>query len=261
MKNELAISTNNQSFATQVAESLEKSREISETIAGLSAISSKNNATLNTLLAEQKNQQKYQLGCTLGLLKAYIDTLPPQIAEKQKINGIPLNMLIKLKVDEEVLNQREQLKHVNDFTIEADYWKRYRRLSELICGYGYSMCFSQERFEEFYPKGMHQFVAGFAGGYSCGFHTIAADSCIETSTTQTVKQDIWKNWQFFLKHDVTEYRLDGKYLFMYHGGCNFNGENDVPYGNHVHFVNGGVYEKLQARSETEFISQKFDFNF
>lgn len=256
--NELAISKNNQSFATQVDESLEKSREISETITALSFITIKNNATLSALFSEQKKQLKYQLGCTLGLLKAYIDTLPPKLAEKQKLNGISMNLLIKLKVDEEVLNQRE---HAPNFTFETDYWRCYRRLSELICGYGYNMYFNQDRFEEFYPDGMHLFVSGFAGGYSCGFHTIAADSGIETTTTQTVKQDIWKNWPYFLKHDVTEYRLDGKYLYMYHGGINCSGDPDIPYGNNVHFVNSDVYEKLQSRQEGDFVTHTFDFPF
>lgn len=257
--NELAISNNNQSFATQVEESLEKSREISEAIVALSTITCKDNATLTALLAEQKKQEKYQLGCTLGLLKAYIDTLPTRIANSQKINGIPLDLMIKLKVDEEVLNQRENLTHVQNFTLETDYWRCYRRLSELICGYGYNMCFNQDRFEEFYPDGMHLFVSGFAGGYSCGFHTIAADSGIETTTTHTIKQDIWRNWPYFLKHDVTEYRLDGKFLYMYHGGINCSGDSDVPYGNNVHFVNSDVYERLQTRPEGDFVAHTFNF--
>lgn len=261
MSNELMINQNDRNFAAQLTETLEKSQEIAETITGLTAIGVKNNSTVNTLLAEQKNQQRYQLGCTLGLLKAYLDTLPPQIAEKQKIGGVPLSMLIKIKVDQEVLDQREKMEHVDTICIEPDYWKRYRRLSEIICGYGYSMCFNQELFERFYPDGMHHFVSGFAGGYSCGFHTIAADACIETTTTQTVKQDIWKNWPFFLQRDVQDYRLDGKYLYMYHGGFNCTGENDLPYGNNVRFVNGEVYKKLQARSEETFDSQKFNIIF
>ena len=261
MNNQLAISKNCQSFSTQLAESLQRSREISETITGLSSIGSKDNATLSSLLSEQKNQQRYQLGCTLGLLKAYLDTLPPQIAETQRINGVPMDMLIKLKVDEEVLNQREKMACADWVSPKSDYWKQYRRLSELICGYGYSMSFSQERFESFYPDGMHHFVAGFAGGYSSGFHSIAADSHNETTTTQTVKQDIWKNWSFFLDHDMRDYRLDGKYLFMYHGGINCSGDSDIPYGNNVRFVNAEVYKKLQSRSADEFTAQNFDFGF
>lgn len=262
MKNEqhLSIDKNNSAFAAQLIDASHTLSDISETIVALSAVQTQNNQTLLSLLTEQKNAQQYQMGYTLGIMKAYVDTLPAEVANHQRINGVPLDLLIKLKVDEAVLNQREMIKNVCNFTFETLYWSRYRRLSEAICGYGYNLYFIQERFEQFYPNGMHNFVAGFARGYSSAFHTIATECGIETVTTEPVEQDIWKNYPYFLSHEVHEYRLDGKYLFMYHGGCNFTGK-DLPCGNNVQIVNKGVYEKLQSRPVDDFTPCEFTFEF
>lgn len=259
--NTLALATNSTAFATQLSETCTKRAEINDTIAGLSSLSKKS-ATVVALLEEQYRLARYQLGYTLGLMKAYIDTLPAELAAKQKINGIPVDLLIKIKVDEEVLNKREASRKAHDFTYETEYWKRYRRLSESICGYGYNMYFIEERYHEFYPEGIHDFVSGFANGYSNGFHTIATEAGItDLVITKPVEQDIWKNWPFFLNREVHEYRLDGKYLYMYHGGWNCSGDRDMPYGDNVRMVNHGVYEKLQARPVSDFVDMEFNFGF
>lgn len=257
----LAIEKHNEVFATQLAEAVKKSKDIAETICGLSKLENPNNATLVALLNEQVANQKFQLGYVLGLMKAYYDTLPPVVAEKQKINNIPVELLIKLKVDAEVLDNREKIKNVVDFTHETDYWARYRRLSETICGFGYNMHFIPERFKMFYPNGMHKFVSGFAEGYSNGFHTIAEESGIKTEKTNPIEQDIWKNWEYFLTHESHEYRLNGKYLFMYHGGATTRDHLDAPYGNNVKIVNENVYEALRNRAAEDFIPHNFCFNF
>ena len=91
---------------------------------------------------------------------------------------------------------------------------------------------------------------------------IAAASGVETITTNPKTQDIWRNWEFFLKHDCHEYRLDGSYLYMYHGGANCSSDPNVPYGNNVKLVNKGVYQKLKARRiDSNFSNKEFDFGF
>jgi len=174
------------------------------------------------------------------------------------MNGIPLNCLIKMKVDEQVLDIREALK-TSDMTRETSYFPKYRRLSSIICGFGYNMSFIEERFQQFFPNGMHLFVLGFAEGYSDTLHMIAMDVGIEMDKTDPKTQDIWKNWPFFLKRECDSYRIDGNYLFMYHGGYNCSGDPSIPCGNNEKVVNSDVYEKLKARKATGFSTSSFDF--
>lgn len=253
---------NGGAFKSELETAMRKLTETGEVITSLSNISgTSNNQTLDAMLNEQKLIQKHQMRYILGLIKANYDTLPDALASQQKLGGVPLDLLVKLKVDEFVLIPREE-KRVSDMTIEKEYWSKYRRLSETICGFGYNMYFIKERFERFFPDGMHEFVLGFAEGYSFGFHAIAAASGVETITTNPKTQDIWRNWEFFLKHDCHEYRLDGSYLYMYHGGANCSSDPNVPYGNNVKLVNKGVYQKLKARRiDSNFSNKEFDFGF
>lgn len=257
----LMISKNNQALSALLSDNSIKIKEIEETIVGLNSIDRKNNRTLNAMLDDQKSQLRYQQGYRIGLLKALIDTMPPELAKNQTINNVPLGMLIKLKIDEEVLEKLEKNGKVSGPyapKFNESPWYNYRRFCELICGYGYNMYFLQERFEECFPNGMHNFIHGFADAYSTAFHAIAAEAGISTERTETIQQDIWKNWQFFFTHEVTEYRLDGSYMFMYHGGINVL-DSDIPYGNNVRVLNTGVYEKLQSRSSSEFTPYAFKF--
>ena len=147
-------------------------------------------------------------------------------------------------VDHLIREARERL-GAAEFT-QATGHAKYRRLSEVVCGYGYSMRFSEERFAKFYPGETRWLVAGFAEGYSTAFHSIATEAGLYTDQTLPVGQDIWKNWAYFLEPDCREYRLDGKYLFMYHGGINCS-DTAAPYGDNQKNVNAGVYKALQAR--------------
>lgn len=203
--------------------------------------------TTAAMLEKQNLLYQYQMGYILGLLKANNDCLPDDIAAQQTINGIPVGLAIKIKVDNMVLQPREEI-GPNELTYETEYWNKYRRLSELICGFGYNMRFSEERFEAFFPNGMHRFVLGFAEGYSKCFHMLADEAGIETVCTDPKTQDIWKNWMFFLKDDVEEYRLDGKYLFLYHGGYNWTKDRNIPHGNNEKLVNQEVYRLLKERT-------------
>ncbi len=136
--------------------------------------------------------------------------LPDEISEQQ-IEGIPLNFLIKMVVDKNVLDIRENGKP-DELTVNTRYEDKYLRLSEIVCGVGYGLVFNEEYFERFFPNGMHMFVLGFAEGYSETLHGIAKQAKVEMDLTDPKKQDIWKNYPFFLNRDCNEYRLDGKYI-------------------------------------------------
>jgi len=131
---QLTIS-NNKNSEFRGALMASKAKDTSEIIEALSATGNK---TAMTLIAEQKKIYKYQVGYVLGSLKANLDCLPDEIASRQKMNGIPLNLMIKMKVDENVLDVRETMK-VNEMTTVDGYMAKYRRLSECICGFGYYM--------------------------------------------------------------------------------------------------------------------------
>lgn len=255
MKNELTISKGNS--ATRITDMAAKATETQSIIDALSAT---NNKTAQALVKEQKLNHLYQLGYILGCMKADYDCMPDELAAQQKFNGIPVNLLVKMKIDEMVLDAREEA-HADDFTRETEYSRKYRRLCEMICGYGYNMSFIEDRFERFYPNGSHKVVEGFATGYSETFHDICNVYGIETATTDPKTQDIWKNFEFFTKREVHEYTLEGLYHYMYNGGVNCSGNPNVPYGSNMRMVNEGVYQKLKARSACEFEKTQVNFNF
>lgn len=254
--NELTISNSNNAME-RVSRMASKAKESFDLIEALKAT---NNPTALALVNEQSLNHQYEVGYVYGSLKANLDCLPDEIANRQRVNGIPLNLLIKMKVDEFVLDVREA-SHASEMTNYTDYAGKYRRLSELICGFGYNMSFIEDRFESFFPKGSHRFVLGFAIGYSETFHEIAAQACVPTDFTDPKTQDIWKNWEYFLKRDVHEYHIDGAYLFMYHGGFNCSDDPDIPYGNNSRVVNKDVYETLKARSASSFVTKPFNLSF
>lgn len=146
MKNELTIS-NTPNSMSRVYTMAAKAKETFDIVEALSATGNK---TAIVLINEQKLNQQFQVGYVFGSLKANLDCLPDEIAARQKMNGIPLNLLIKMKVDEFVLDVRE-VSHAQEMTGYTDYEGKYRRLSECICGFGYNMSFIEERFESFFP--------------------------------------------------------------------------------------------------------------
>lgn len=265
MSNNIAIYNGNDRFKKGLEKSMESITATSKVIASIAQLD-QNNATVQAFLKNEHEKNLYNKGHLLGYMKAWIDTLPEKLAAKQLISGIPVNMLIKLKVDEEVLNILEKY-YPRGFwttvTCETEYRKKYRRLCEMICGYGYNMYFIEKRFKEMFPDGMDRFVEGFAYGYSESLSTIAAGyECYQAGETDPKTQDIWKNWQFFLTHDCDTYTLEGEYFFMYHGGYNCS-QKPAPYGseNACRQVNKGLYEALKNRNPYDFESCDFNYSF
>ncbi len=215
--------------------------------------------SIDAIKAQQAGTCKYNLGAILGMLKAFNDTLPQEVAAMQRINGVPLDMMIKFKIDHIVREERKKNRPV-EMTSETSYMPKYRRLSEMICGYGYNMYFDEGRFKEFFP-GVHTIVLGFAEAYSEYFHGKASKLGIKTVTTSPKTQDIWKNWMYFLDPKSTEYSLEGRYLYMYHGGWNCSGNPNIPGKDNQKVVNVGTYEALRAKTSKEFEEIQFDFSF
>lgn len=215
--------------------------------------------SIEAMKAQQDGTCKYNMGAILGTLKAFNDTLPEEIAAMQRINNVPLDMLIKVKIDQIVTEQRKKNRPM-EMTSETSYMAKYRRLSEMICGYGYNMYFIEDRFKEFFPR-VHTIVLGFAEAYSEYFHKLASVMGIQTVTTSPKTQDIWKNWMYFLDSKTTKYSLEGTYLYMYHGGWNCSGNPNIPYKDNQKVVNKGTYAMMRGRNPEEFEKAQFDFTF
>lgn len=215
--------------------------------------------SIEAMKEQQEGTCKYNMGAILGTLKAFNDTLPQEVVAKQRINGVPLDMMIKVKIDQIVTEQRKK-NCQNEMTLETSYMGKYRRLSELICGYGYNMYFLEDRFKEFFP-GVHKIVLGFAEAYSEYFHKLASTLGIKTVTTSPKTQDIWKNWTYFLDPETTQYSLEGNYLYMYHGGWNCSGNPNIPGQDNQKVVNKGTYAVMRGRNPEEFEKAQFDFTF
>ena len=216
--------------------------------------------SIEAMKAQQDGTCKYNMGAILGTLKAFNDTtLPEEVAAMQRINNVPLDMLIKVKIDQIVTEQRKKNRPM-EMTSETSYMAKYRRLSEMICGYGYNMYFLEDRFKEFFP-GVYTIVLGFAEAYSEYFHKLASVMGIQTVTTSPKTQDIWKNWMYFLDSKTTKYSLEGTYLYMYHGGWNCSGNPNIPYKDNQKVVNKGTYAVMRGRNPEEFEKAQFDFTF
>lgn len=195
---------------------------------------------------EKKAEVVRQLAYTLGLLKANLDSLPTELATEQIFNNLPLKEFIKKKVNQHV-----------DKQIKADYWTFYRNSSEEVCGFGRSLSFDHDKFKEIFPGNIHHFVSGFARGYSNGLHLIAESQGIGIIKTDPITQDIWKNWQFFLDPQCTEYSLEGTYIFPYYNGYNWSGKANIPYGDNIQDTNLKLYSEIRKK-DNEFIIIELD---
>lgn len=252
---ELMVSKNETSELRSRIEKYQDSVKVKNALENLTIPSE----SIEAMKAQQEGTCKYNLGAILGTLKAFNDTLPQEVAEMQRINGVPLDMMIKFKIDHIVREERKKNRPL-EMTSETSYMPKYRRLSEMICGYGYNMYFLEDRFKEFFP-GVHTIVLGFAEAYSEYFHKLASVMGIQTVTTSPKTQDIWKNWMYFLDSKTTKYSLEGTYLYMYHGGWNCSGNPNIPYKDNQKVVNKGTYAVMRDRNPKEFEKAQFDFTF
>lgn len=252
---ELMVSKNETSELRSRIEKYQDSVKVKNALENLTIPSE----SIEAMKAQQEGTCKYNLGAILGTLKAFNDTLPQEAAEMQRINGVPLDMMIKFKIDHIVREERKKNRPL-EMTSETSYMPKYRRLSEMICGYGYNMYFLEDRFKEFFP-GVHTIVLGFAEAYSEYFHKLASVMGIQTVTTSPKTQDIWKNWMCFLDSKTTKYSLEGTYLYMYHGGWNCSGNPNIPYKDNQKVVNKGTYAVMRDRNPKEFEKAQFDFTF
>lgn len=252
---ELMVSKNETSELRSRIEKYQDSVKVKNALENLTIPSE----SIEAMKAQQEGTCKYNLGAILGTLKAFNDTLPQEAAEMQRINSVPLDMMIKFKIDHIVREDRKKNRPL-EMTSETSYMPKYRRLSEMICGYGYNMYFLEDRFKEFFP-GVHTIVLGFAEAYSEYFHKLASVMGIQTVTTSPKTQDIWKNWMYFLDSKTTKYSLEGTYLYMYHGGWNCSGNPNIPYKDNQKVVNKGTYAVMRDRNPKEFEKAQFDFTF
>lgn len=185
--------------------------------------------------------KRYYAGA-LGALKANLDLLPEELAITQVFDEVPLDVLIKNKMDNMVRKVRLRSRDTKELTTTMDHWERYVELSKIICGYKGNCKFKEELFRQFYPDDTSNYVSMFATGYSEVFHQSAQDAAIKTSFTHTKTKDIWKNWAYFIEEGVYSYRIDGNYVVVYE-----------PF--HEMFrstKNEGVYDKLKARDKDLF---------
>lgn len=193
---------------------------------------------------EYEMKELYTQGYALGMLLSYAQLAPEEI----KVEEISASIWVKMQMDQLVL---EKLKNSNNVTwknrLQDSYEYTYRRLSELICGYGYNLYFIEERFQRFFAEGTHNVVQGFAEGYSHVFHSMAVYGGIKADVTNPKEQDIWKNYLYFISPTCLEYRIDGMYHFAYnlHGSEHLFG-GELPYYSNQKEVNVGVYEQIKA---------------
>lgn len=225
--------------------------EANETLSTIQALLATQNETARSIAANETLKHKYQIGRIYGTLKAYLDCMPDKIASNQKINGIPLNFWIKMKVDEHVLDILEKTKgYVYAHFNSVDHKGIYEKLPYQI--FTYSFTYNEKKFKDCFPNNTHEFVLGFSESYSEVFHEIAAFKQIETDCTDPKMQDIWRNWEYFFKRDVSDYRIDGEFLLL----------KDGPYATSVYkFMNKDVYENIRSYDDSEFTETAFDFKF
>lgn len=216
---------------------------------------SSSSASLTEILEKEKWQFSYCRGSYLGALKCLMDTLPPRVAKRQQIDGVPIDIFIKLKVDENVLDVLER-----DYPsgIMTGYFAKgivkcakdpvnpehiYIKLLNVICGYKYGGTFRENFFTELFPKGTGYFVKGFAESYHKTFKELC-DSNNKYLDNTTPVEDLLKNWPYWFTRTTSAYRLDGTYI-------NQKMEESLS-------INLGLYEMFQERPEADFDGLSID---
>ena len=189
----------------------------------------------------------YNAGYFFGGIKATIDCLPESV-DKQNMQQNIKNAVMKYVPIKDLA--------IITNAFGCDYWKRYRRMSEDVCGYGSTMNYNEERLKYILQENPYQFIIGFARGYSYCFHIIAYDAGIVTRLTDPILQDIFKNHPYFTDSSYMMYSLEGPYIYPYTGNWN----SVVKLSEIVFPVNQGVYASLRKHVDSiELISFDIDF--
>ena len=209
---------------------------------------SSSSASLTEILEKEKWQFSYCRGSYLGALKCLMDTLPPRVAKRQQVSGVPIDIFVKLKVDENVLDILEQhspimrgyfYKGIVECAKNCtDSWHIYIKLLNVVLGYKYGGGFRKEAFSELFPKGTGYFVKGFAESYRKTLEEVCRLNGKYLANTTTPIEDLLKNWQYFFTRKCSVYKLDGKYI-------NQNTEREE-------LLNPSLYQALQERLEADF---------
>lgn len=195
-------------------------------------------------------------GWCLGMLKAWHDVMPKAIQDNLKVNNIPLNIFIKMQIDkmvyDELLKRRPSTEIVSGFGFKEmnGYMENYKNFRQTICGCGYECLFMEERFRKGFCGNTSYAVEGFARGYSELISTLAQGDEHYTHKSDPKEEDIWKNWQYFLKHDCLDYCIEGTYIPMYSDGTPFY-RNQYKTGFWTEERNTGLYESLRKKVTTD----------
>lgn len=232
-----------------------KLRNLRETTKTLKSI------TAPSLLKEISQNISILEGKRLGMLKAWHDIMPVSFQSELKVRGLPLNMAIKMKIDQLVLFEISKLRKTSNaifigfgFKKRKTYLETYNRFRQMICGCGYNCKFIEKRFRDGFIGSSSYVVEGFATGYSEMFQIFASGDKHYTHHTDPIEEDIWKNWEYFLSRECFEYSLEGLYIPMYNGGApKAFYEGQFKTGFHTELRNKGIYESLRTKvTDTDF---------
>lgn len=182
----------------------------------------------SALVASHRRSIEQAYGRLLGMLKADNDTRP--ISARAVVDGIPVDNLIKIMVDEHVRLKRPSI--VNGYNEEVFNVKPNEESVTMYFGI------------------TKDFVMGFATSYSWTISEIAKKKHKKFTPTD-VYESICSNKNYFFFSDFSEYRIDGKYeirrnrlyfgRYFGYGIPRFYLRKKIK----VKEKNKGLYEKLQ----------------
>lgn len=249
---ELAIKEEQEMLLQKEAKNITRMKATAE------ALEKMPNETAKELLKHTERQIVVAKSRYLGMLKAWYDVMPEDIQETLKVHHIPLNMLIKMKIDQMVYDELLKCRPVPELVSGFGFYERdsymgnYRRFREMICGCGYNCSFIEERFREGFCGNTSYAVEGFARGYSELISLLAQGDEHYTHKSDPKEEDIWKNWKYFLKNDCVDYSIEGTYIPMYNGGAPVSFKfQRCRSGFCTEERNTGLYESLRKKVTTD----------
>lgn len=183
-----------------------------------------NNQTAQVQLFLEKNVLEEMKFKYLGKLKAWIDSLPEEVASDVTIDDVPLELYIKMFVDSKVLDilEAERGAYVKypsfGFSSELKPIEAYEKLVRYISGYGYCLNFVEERYKEFFKEDIADCITAFAKGYHEMICTLANSVGFAFNLPcRRTEEEVFRNWTYFLRRDSMEYSLEGIFINPYVG--------------------------------------------